>query len=207
MTSKSSLSHTFHAFRHRFWGFSKILEFLSFLWNFWVGFCEIVDIWSCIAFSLHYNNVSCILDVCAWLLFWVLIGLDWVLPMILLFLHVTCSCIFHAYVLSFLSYSELMSLSQIDCVMAPKQRKSTLTRNPLCGFESSFYDPLVPFHIRFCDEKAKTDFFKNFQNRGVHPKCQVILSDFSDTALPEVIRTQGWESHYGKPERCPVMFI
>ena len=93
MTSTSSLSHTFHAFRPRFWGFSKILGFLSFSWNFLVWFREIVDIWSCIAFSLHYNNVSCILDMCAWLLLWVLIGLDWVLPIMLSFLHVTCSCI------------------------------------------------------------------------------------------------------------------
>ena len=30
-----------------------------------------------------------------------LIGLDWVLPMMFLISHVTCSCIFHAYVLFF----------------------------------------------------------------------------------------------------------
>ena len=97
-----------------------------------------------------------------------LIGLDWVLPIMLSFLHVTCSCIFHAYVLSSLSYSELVSLSfslylsQIDCVMAPKQRKSTPAWNPLHDFGSSSSDPLVPSHIWFRDEKAKMDFFENF---------------------------------------------
>ena len=77
-------------------------------------------------------------------------------------------------------------------------------------FSSSFSsssNPPVPFHIRFHDEKAKTDLFENFQNRGVHLECQVILSDFSDTAVPEVIWTRGWESLYGKPDKCPVVFI
>ena len=46
-------------------------------------------------------------------------------------------------------------------------------------------------HIRFPDEKAKTDFFENFQAHGIHPKLQVILSDFSNTTLPDVIQTQG----------------
>ena len=36
------------------------------------------------------------------------IGLDWVSPMRSLFLHVTCSCILHAYILFHLSYSELV---------------------------------------------------------------------------------------------------
>ena len=57
--------------------------------------------------------------MCAWLLKCVLVGLDWVLPMMqFIFLHVTCSCIFHAY-LSFLFlffWLWCLSLSQIDCV-------------------------------------------------------------------------------------------
>ena len=140
-------------------GFLKIFGvFELFFWNFWVGLCWFGDICSCIAFSLHYNNVSCILDVWLIIVVWVLVGLNWVFTYDAFNF---CTSHVHAYV-SFLSYSELMSLSRIDCVMAPKQRKSTLTRNPLRGFESSFYDPLVPSHIRFCDEKAKTDFFENF---------------------------------------------
>ena len=92
--------------------------------------------------------------------------------------------------------------------MAPKQRKSTLARNPRQGSESSSSAlPIVPSHIRFHDEKAKTDFFENFQDRGVDSEYQVILSDFADTPFPEIIQTQDWESLLEKPTRCPVMFI
>ena len=102
--------------------------------------------------------------------------LGWIgfLPMILLNSHVTSSCISHAtsscishaYVLSFLSYSELLSLSlslfQTDCAMAPKQRKSTPAWNLIQGAGSSSSDPPIPLHIRFCAEKARTNFFENF---------------------------------------------
>ena len=105
---------------------------------------------------------------------------------------------FHAYVLSFLPFLSMccvsfcslslsLSLSQIDCVIAPKQHKSTPAQNPLQGFGSSSSFP--PSHIRFRDKKAKKDFFQNFQKRGIHPECQVILSDFADTPLLKVIRT------------------
>ena len=99
------------------------------------------------------------------------------------------------------------SLSLIDHAMASKAKKSTRAWNLLRGSGSSFSDPPVPSHIRFRDEKANTNFFENFQNRGVHLELQVILSDFSNTALPEVIQTRGWESLCGKPERCPIVFI
>ena len=133
----------------------------------------------------------CVIVYCCW----VLLGLGWVLPIMLLILHVTCSCIrsffsflFWTCVVFFvLSLSLSLSLSWIDCVMAPKQRKSTPTRNPLQGSRSSSF---VPSHIWFHDEKAKKDFSKNFQARGVHPKRQVILSDFIDTPLPKVVRTR-----------------
>ena len=92
--------------------------------------------------------------------------------------------------------------------MEPKQKKSTLARNPHHGSESSSSTlPPVPSHIWFCDEKAKTDFFENFQKRGVHPKRQIILSNFADTPLPKVIQTWDWESLLEKPTRCPVVFI
>ena len=35
----------------------------------------------------------------------------------------------------------------------------------------------------------------------------MILSDFADTALPDVIHTQGWESLCEIPLRCPIVFI
>ena len=38
------------------------------------------------------------LDVCLYVENCVLIGLDWVEPMMQFLLHITCSCIFHAYV-------------------------------------------------------------------------------------------------------------
>ena len=79
-----------------FWGFSKLVECL---WNFWDRLCENGSKSSCITSHLHYNNVSCIIDVC--LLCWtdcVLVGLDWAKPMTFLLLHTTFSCIFmHTY--------------------------------------------------------------------------------------------------------------
>ena len=59
-------------------GFLKNSGFLRFLWNFWVGLCCFGNVCSCIAFSLHYNNVSCILDVWLIIVVWVLVGLYWV---------------------------------------------------------------------------------------------------------------------------------
>ena len=118
--------------------------------------------------------------------------LGWIgfLPMMLLNSHVTSSCIFHAYVLSFLSYSELVSLSvlslslslslcQTNCAMAPKERKSTPAWNLLQGARSSSSHPPVPLHIWFCDEKARTDFFKNFQfNWNVRLFCRTLPTLF-----------------------------
>ena len=93
---------------------------------------------------------------------------------------------FSKHVLCFLLF--FLSLSQIDYVMAPKQCKSTPAWNPHQGSKSSSSsNPPVPFHIRFRDEKAKTNF--------------------ADTPLPKVIRTQGWESLLKRPTRCPIMFI
>ena len=96
----------------------------------------------------------------------VLVGLDWVEPMMPFSLHITCSCIVHAYVLfHFLFwYSPLMvslSLSLSDSLrMAPK-RKSALSHNSF-RFEESF-DPTL-LHVRFHDEKARQDFSENFPN-------------------------------------------
>ena len=63
--------------------------------------------------------------------------------------------------------------------MAPK-RKSALSQNPFRYGPASSFDP-TPSSVQFRDEKAKSDFFKNFSKRGVHSECRVILSDFSDT--------------------------
>ena len=87
---------------------------------------------------------------------------------------------------------------------APK-RKFTLVRNPLHSGSSSF-DPTL-LHIRFRDEKARKDFLENFSNRGIHSERHVVLSDFSDTDLPTVIHSRGWESLCEIPMRCPTVII
>ena len=115
-----------------------------------------------------------------------------------MFMHFSCIhsifsflfCVVMCFVL-FLS----LFLSRIDYAMAPKACKSTLAQNPLQGSGFSSSDPPVPpLHVRFCDEKARKDFLENFQKCGVHPGCQIILSDFADTPLPYIIWTRGWES-------------
>ena len=161
-------------FRPRLWGF---WDFCENLWKFWVGLCCSNVICSCIAFSLYYNNGSCILDVCLTIVDRVLVGLDWVcthnafifcmshvnaffmhmsFPFYTLFL--SCECVLFSLSLS-------LSLSWIDCTMAPKVHKSTPAQNPL-SFRSSFSDLIPPLHIQFCDEKARKDFLENFQKRG-----------------------------------------
>ena len=83
-----------------------------------------------------------------------------------MFIHFLCILFFFEHAFKFCSLSLSLSLSrvcartQIDCIMAPKQCISTPSRNPLHGFVSSSSDPSIPSHIRFCDEKAKTNFFR-----------------------------------------------
>ena len=103
-------------------------------------------------------------------------------------------------------FSLSLFLSLIDCAMAPKARKSTPAWNPL-GYRSSSSNPIPPLHVWFHDEKARKDFLENFQKRGVHLELHVILLDFSDTLLPVVIWTQGWESLLESPLRYLIVFI
>ena len=51
------------------------------------------------------------------------------------------------------------------------------------------------------------DFFENFSKRGVHSKCQVILSDFSNTDLPTITHSKGWESLCDVSVTCPSVLI
>ena len=46
-----------------------------------------------------------------------------------------------------------------------------------------------------------------FSRRGVHSERQVILSDFSDTNLPIVIHSKGWESLCDVSVTCPSVLI
>jgi len=82
----------------------------------------------------------------------------------------------------------------------------TPSHNPLCSGASSSSDP-TPSSVRFHDEKARKDFSENFSRQGIHSECQVILFDFSDTALPIVIYSRGWESLCGAPVTCPSVII
>ena len=99
-----------------------------------------------------------------------------------------------------------LSLSLPDKLRMALKQKSTLTQNPFHS-ESSSSTNLPPLHVQFCNEKAYHDFSENFSKYGVHPERHVILSDFADTALPDVIHTWGWESLCEIPLRCPIVFI
>ena len=58
--------------------------------------------------------------------------------------------------------------------------------------------PFIP--ISDCD-------FVFFQKRGVPMERHIVLSNFSDTPLPGVIWTQGWDSLMEELLRCPIIFI
>ena len=121
------------------------------------------------------------------------------------FLHVTCSCISHAYIpffqyiwyywcclrLFWLSFLFLpLFLFTLVMFMAPK-RKSIPTRNPLRSGASSSFDP-SPSNVQFRDDDAFKAFSENFFRRGIHLERQVVLSNFTDTDLPSVIHGRGW---------------
>ena len=162
---------------------------------------------SCIISHLHYNYIfmhyTCVLYM---LICCVLLGLDWVEPMIFFLVcmsHVHAfSCIrtlisLYSYILMYLvlffvcvSLSLFLSLS---CIMEPK-RKSVSSQNSLrSGASTSSSDP-TPSSVRFRDEKACKNFLENFSRRGIHLERQVILSEFADTDLRSVIHSRGWES-------------
>ena len=108
-------------------------------------------------------------------------------------------------IVSFLLTLSLSLLFALACFMAPKC-KSTSSRNLLCSRASTSSDP-THFSVWFDNEKAKSDFFENFSRRGIHLERQVILSDFSDTDLPTVIHSRGYESLCDVPVTYPSVLI
>ena len=189
----------------KIWAFSKLKRFLQ---NFWDGFCFNDPKCSCIALHLHFNYIfmhyRCML-----------VELDWAELMMFLLLHITCSCIFHAFVPSFhyililicvgvFLFFYLSLFLSLASSMAPKH-KSAPSQNPLHSGASSF-DP-IPSHIQFHDDKAWKDFSKNFSWRGIHSERQVIPLDFSNIDLPTVIYSRGWESLCGIPVTCLFVII
>ena len=103
------------------------------------------------------------------------------------------------------SFFPLSLLFMLVVSMAPKH-KSTPTRNPLhSGASSSSNQTLT--HIRFRNDDAFKAFLVKFSRRGIHSECQVILTDFTDTDLPSVIHSRGWESLCDVPVTCPLVLI
>ena len=86
------------------------------------------------------------------------------------------------------------------------KRKSTPSQNPLHYGASTSSDP-TPSSIRFHDEDARKDFSEKFSRQGVHSECRVILVDFADIDLPDVIHSQGWESLCDVSVTCPSVLI
>ena len=84
--------------------------------------------------------------------------------------------------------------------------KSTPARNPLHFGAFSLSNPTLS-HIWFRDDDAFKAFSEKFSRRGIHSKCQVILTDFADTDLSSVIHSRGWESLCDVPVTCPLMLI
>ena len=109
-------------------------------------------------------------------------------------MHYSCISTFYFLIFGTICWLVLfcLSFSLSDSLhMAPKC-KTTPSWNPLRSGASSF--DFTPLHVRFCDEKASQDFSENFSKRGIHSERHVILLDFSDTTLPILIHSQGWES-------------
>ena len=65
----------------------------------------------------------------------------------------------------------------------------------------------TPSSIWFRDKDARKDFLENFSRRGVHSERRVILADFADTDLPNVIYSRGWESLCDVLVTCPFVLI
>ena len=129
-----------------------------------------------------------------------------------MFVHFSCICTFIYLYFDIdlcwcfsacLFLSPFLFLS-VSCSMAPKW-KSTPSQNPLHSRASS--SDSTSSHVRFHDEKAKLDFSEKFSRHGIHSECQVVLLNFSNTDLPTVIYSRGWESLCGIPVTCPSVII
>ena len=115
-------------------------------------------------------------------------------------LYLNC---FGSFLIVFLSLPLLLFTLVVS--MAPK-RKSASSQNPLCSRTSSSSDPTLS-HIQFRDEDAQKAFSENFSRWGVHSERRVILANFTDTNLPDVIHSWGWESLCDVSVTCPSVLI
>ena len=98
-----------------------------------------------------------------------------------------------------------LNLFTLVMSMTPKH-KSTLAWNPIHFGASSSTNP-SPSNVQFRDDDAFKAFSENFSRRGIHSEHQVVLSDFTDTDLPSVIHSRGWESLCDVSVTCPLVLI
>ena len=146
------------------------------------------------------------------------IGLGWACDAIYLachmFMHSSCiRTIFSIYLLYFncfgtfliVSLSLPLFLFMLVMSMAPKHKLAP-SQNLSCSRASPSSNPTLS-HIWFRDENAWKDFLENFSWRRVHSERQVILADFTDTDLPTIIHSQGWELLCDILVTCPFVLI
>ena len=146
------------------------------------------------------------------------IGLGWAHDVFTL--HITCSCITHAFVHLFTysyycelcwSFSDCFLLSPLYLLvtlvvsMVPK-RKSTPARN-LLHSDASTSSVHAPLSLRFHNNDAHKAFTENFSRRGIHSEHRVILGHFADTDLSTIIHNREWESLCDEPITCPLVLI
>ena len=126
-----------------------------------------------------------------------------------MFMH--CTSFFSSFLCLILllcfSVSLLLSLGFIH--MAPKRSipSKNLIRRRDSSSSSYSFAPSLPDSVRFHDEKARDDFFKNFSNRAIHLERKVILSNFLDIPLPSAFISRGWASLCEIPKKCPIVLI
>ena len=117
------------------------------------------------AFSQYFMHFRCVFYM---LKSYVLVGLDWAELMMLILLHVTCSCIFYAYI-PFFSYFDIDVVQYSSTSLSLSLSLSRIVSQIVSGASSS--SDSSPLHVRFCDNKARQDFSENFSRRGIHSKC------------------------------------
>ena len=150
---------------------------------------------------------------------YVLVGLDWVEPM----MYLLCMSHVHAFSMHLYVFSHILiivnyfgtflivffslplRLVMLVVSMTPK-RKSTSARNLFHFGASSSFDH-APLSLRFRNDDAHKAFTENFSRRGIHLERRVILGHFANTNLPTIIHSREWESLYDKPVTCPLMLI
>ena len=156
---------------------------------FWDGFCLHDLKTSCIASHMHYNYIFMHLDVCyICSIDCVLVGLDWVEPMMQFLLHVTCSCIFHTF---FRLFNILIIVNCFGAFLIVSFFPLFIfcLRYPLHSGASSSSN-LAPLSLHFRNDDAYKAFTEKFSRRGIHSKHRVILGHFANIDLPTVIHSR-----------------